>query len=199
MEWLRKTLKPGQLLLDVGANFGEWTITAAHLGAKACAIEPQQAYVDALNRLNHPRIHAHAWALSDAGGAGRLWEAPGLNNGASSLHPGMDWKSNAVVSRVRLDTVWPVYHPLQAIHGVKFDVEGHEAHAIQGSLETLTIWKPWVWVEENPEALARAGCTVSIVHDLLRGIGYNLEESHADPRMNDSVWDELWVHPGSHV
>lgn len=115
--------RPGDVLLDVGANIGY--VTACFLsrvpGSRAVCIEPQPGIVDLLAANMAPfgdRVVLHRVALSDAAGEVRF-RIDQANRGASRI----DADGEVVV---------PAMHAGELLAGlprldlIKLDVEGHE-------------------------------------------------------------------------
>lgn len=193
MAWLERVARPGATLVDVGANVGEWTLSADRLGMHSCAFEPQIHHASRLRELlRDSQSHVHPLALGDADGALELHQPlEGMNDGATSAHPAPGWARLASVPMRRFDDFWTEHHPDRPIHGVKIDVEGHEAKVLEGMRGSLERWRPWVWVEVNPETLGRAGSCPDALADLLGRAGYVHMQFYPyryDASMGDSLW-----------
>jgi len=149
--WLKR-LRPGSVLLDVGANVGMYTIFAAALaGAKVYAFEPESQNFSILvknimtNQVQD-RVVPFCAALSDQVGIGLLHLSKFGWDGGESCHSfgaevGFDLKprsspfaqgclSYSIDQAVR-DGVMPVPEY------IKIDVDGFEHKVIQGATETL--------------------------------------------------------------
>lgn len=169
---MRRLVRPGDWVLDVGANIGYMTALAARMvgaGGRVDAFEPEpgnrarlEAHV-ALNGLSD-RVRVHAVALSDRAGEATIHSFAGVagsNHGSSSLfpHARLSPSATAPVATARLDDV------LAALDGVagrrprlvKMDVEGAEPLVVSGMAGLLGGPEPPAILGElNPEQ-ARAG------------------------------------------
>ena len=144
---------PGDLVLDVGANIGEFTAAFRDLAARVVAVEPQPRLSEHLHRRFRadPDVTVVQTAVSDHAGEALLFctTADALATleeervtGATGAGAELEWGTSITVPLNTLDT-------LVAEHGaptlVKIDVEGHELGALRG----LTTVRPSVFFEVN--------------------------------------------------
>ncbi|HZF08585.1 MAG TPA: FkbM family methyltransferase [Thermoanaerobaculia bacterium] len=146
---LRRLLRPGLRVVDVGANIGYYLLLTSRLigpqGSISC-FEPEPENVIELernmerNRLNNVQVFPVAAGDAD---------------GEVSLHPGINGKVAAdgsgslTVSLRRLDSV--LSGPVDL---VKVDVEGYEGHVLAGAERLLAEHRPVLFVEIHPTFLA---------------------------------------------
>lgn len=139
-----RVLRPGDAMVDVGANLGLMTLHAARLvGAtgRVVALEPHPAY--------HARLVAHlelngcgnVRALRMAAGAARssapIYDFPEVNIGRSSLvSPGAGATASATVEVDRLDSILADVG-IGRVRLLKIDVEGFEAQVLTGAAGVL--------------------------------------------------------------
>jgi FkbM family methyltransferase len=160
---MRQMLRPGDQFIDGGANIGMLTLMAAHLVGPTGhihAFEPNPRMYQRLNEhidLNglHDRVIAHPVGLSNReadlpfrivdGGAESGTVAPLPDDVAAHVTEQM---TIHVVPGDRLlgGALTPDRRTL-----IKLDVEGHEAEAVQGMLDTLDRLRPVVLTEVIPE------------------------------------------------
>lgn len=151
--YLARSLGPGQVFVDIGANHGYFSILAAALvgeNGRVVAFEPNprvfrqlQAHV-ALNHFDN-RVTLVASALADAPGEAKLYVSQDdWNSGLSSLTPaasalegGSLSESHTVVVCVDTFDKWLASSGLDRIDLMKIDVEGAEHKVLAGMSAAL--------------------------------------------------------------
>jgi FkbM family methyltransferase len=153
----RQCLRPGDVALDIGANFGSHTIPLAQFvgpGGAVHAFEPQRILFQilcgnvALNEIGN--VRALPVALGRAAGRTTVpaLDYRGANNfGGIPLGaaPGED------VAVVALDQV-----DLPKVRLIKIDVEGMELDVLAGATQTLARCRPILYVENDRADKAEA-------------------------------------------
>lgn len=144
---LSRILRPGDTVIDVGANVGAVALIAARLvgpGGSVHAFEPQPAIRSLLERsvrLNRfQQVTVHGVALGDAAGPGSLTVPEGNFGGASFVRvtPG----GSAVSVPVVRGTEYLERLSLRPIRLVKIDVEGYEEVVVRGAREYFARHPP---------------------------------------------------------
>lgn len=162
-------LRSGDTAVDAGANIGCHTLALARFvgpTGMVLAFEPQRPVYDclcgtcALNELWH--VNTYLCALGDERGMTkvpfmRYTEPESFGGAAVGGLVGHD------VPIVPLDDF-----DLPALHFVKIDVEGHEAHVLRGARETIHRHRPFLYVEND-----RKQNSVEVIETLL-GYEYDL-------------------------
>jgi FkbM family methyltransferase len=153
ISWLETYVKPGDVVYDVGANVGAFSLVAAkHCGAVAYAFEPGYAsYARLCDNivLNgcDDAIIALPWALSDTRGLTALRYRslePGQSRHRledSPWRPRKDpWKTQTryrqPICTMRMDDAVRLFRLPPPAH-VKIDVDGAEDRVLKGALKTL--------------------------------------------------------------
>jgi FkbM family methyltransferase len=154
-------------MIDVGANFGLYTILLGRLDAieTAIAFEPvRRNYAQLmanlfLNRLT-AKVDVHRVGVSNRGGTAEIAIFPN-SPGDSSLHPERVTKKLAnfteqeTISLVRVDDV---LHWSDMRIFIKVDVEGHAPEAVEGMRTLLTantaVLQIELHVSERPSTIA---------------------------------------------
>lgn len=148
LEWIDGFAK-GEVLFDVGANVGLYTLYAAARGAKVYAFEPESQNYALLNRnvfLNGlgDRITALNVALSDKDALGalnlpRFYAGSALNNFGENLN----WKRERYEPAFRQGVIafsldsFLERHPEAFPAHLKIDVDGAEIKIVLGAEKTL--------------------------------------------------------------
>jgi len=167
-------LGPGDLFVDVGANFGFWALAAAQRGCRVIAVEPVPstrallASNAARNGLTD-RVEIFAGAVSDS--VGQLDVAvPSGESGQASVHPdaGAELETFTVEA-----TTLDVLLGEQSVRFLKIDVEGHEPAVLRGAARALRSGQiEFVLVELASAVMDRSGASAASLIDVLEGCGY---------------------------
>ncbi len=146
-----QVLRPGMVALDVGANIGAHTIVMARaVGPKGViiAFEPQRVVFQmlcanmALNVLENVRTF-HAAAGAEAGEI----VVPNINYAASGNFGGVSlgqYENGESVGVRTLDSL-----SLSQCQFIKIDAEGMENEVLKGAGETLSRFRPVLYVEND--------------------------------------------------
>jgi FkbM family methyltransferase len=192
-EWLCSKLKPGDIAIDIGAAFG--VITAAlskSVGetGKVYAFEPSkraQGFLQQLLDLNNiENVTVVKAAISDTPGSTEFIEYTPDNE--------LSWASDASTlaaasfSPTLKHTRYPVdvttldeFVASQGIHpkAIKMDIEGFEFYALQGSIDTLEKFHPYLCIDIHKDVVTEES-TLDRVKPYLSELGYKLEmQGHA--------------------
>lgn len=171
-------LKAGDVVFDVGANHGIWSMLAANRGARVHAFEPVPELVERLRR------HAQR---NDAVGMVINQVAVGAQNGSLPFFAVREGNTGAssFVRRGAADVEIRV--PVMTLDGyvesqhighvdlIKIDVEGAELLVLEGARGLLSSERaPVVFFEMNDELSARFGVTAREVKQFLVDRGYGI-------------------------
>ncbi len=174
---MRRTLGPGDLFLDVGANLGLYALLARELGAEAWLFEPEPVHLAYLRR-NEARLgRVFGVAVSDAEGPRAFHVAGDRNPAASSVMaaaPGDATYTGTIrVEGAPLDSLVPAAGDRRRVAMVKVDVEGGEAAAVAGMRGVLAdAGRPELWCEVRGPGSGRSPDSWRAVDQLLRPLGY---------------------------
>jgi len=175
VQLMKRTLKSGMTVIDVGANIGYFSALASGLVGNTGQVHAFEPIPQNVSRLRQ-NLSAFRWAHLYPCAVG---EAPGKATiyfneseaGWASLLISDDLKCRADVDVIRLDD-WVRDHAVNRIDFMKMDIEGGELHALQGAQEVLSRFRPVIVAELNAVCLARDHRKPEDVLALLRGIGY---------------------------
>lgn len=174
----KQNLKDGQIVLDIGANVGYYSLMAAKRINKGTvyAFEPVRDTFDKLeNNINLNRftnIKAYNLAVSDRAGTLQLFPGDHKNTGTSSIrmHKGFSGKLE-MVDAITVDEFVARENIFKADF-IKIDVEGSEMNVLKGMKLTLEKLSPVVLIELLEEKLENAGSSVKEIYQLFIGMGY---------------------------
>ena len=182
-----KRLKPGDTVLDVGANIGAHTLRLAQIvgpTGKVFAFEPT-AYACAKLRANlalnpdlAPRVVLRQLLLADKPGSAvpesicSGW--PLIHE--SGLHPDHLGKPHSTegASSSTLDEA-VAGAGVESVAFIKLDVDGHELSVLRGATETLRKWRPGIMVELCPQVCSEHGYRFADLIACFSGLGYRFE------------------------
>lgn len=179
--FVRQNVKPGDIAIDVGANFGWFTLMLSQIvGANGAqgqvhAFEPVKETTELLSRNaqlnNAANIHISPAAL-DAQDATRDLYLPDIAvSGSFALH---HYNENYQVQKVptmTLDT-YVRLHNLPRVDFIKADIEGAELNMLKGASETLKRFAPILMLEVQATSTRLFGHEPQAVHEFLNDHGY---------------------------
>ncbi len=179
MEFWRNWIKPGMTVIDVGANVGVYTFSAAQrVGSqgKVLAVEPFSGCVRCLEETC--RINQFSWvkicagAASDRVGSARLsLSASSELNELVANNASISMESGAFeeVACFTLDSLREQEN-LQQVDFLKIDAEGHELAVLMGSQRILSEFSPIILYEN---IAGNQDSNLPVAHYLIAQ-GYNL-------------------------
>lgn len=171
-------LRPGDGVLDIGANIGYFTLLASRLVGPAGSVhafEPAPSIVNRLEtnvRLNAlTNVEIHRLAVSGTAGEVRLHVASSDHQGLSSLR---DLGQHDDVIRVPAQPVDALLPRLPRVALAKLDIEGAEYLALQGMTGLLKRDRPVLIVEVADAFLRAVAGNAEVVAGFLRERSYSL-------------------------
>ncbi len=164
-----REVKPGDVVVDVGAMVGTFTLKAAAQGAsRILAFEPFppsfKILAENLERNKLDNVDAYRVALAQRNGEMKLWAHE--NPGSQSLTDMKDPEKFVMVPTRRLDDVLKE-EEADHVDFIKIDVEGAEHLVLMGAKETLkrTPIHLGIAVYHYPEQLKE-------ISTMLEGLGF---------------------------
>jgi FkbM family methyltransferase len=176
--FIESSIRPGSVMVDVGANLGTFSLLAASLGATCYCFEASPTVCAALRHnieLNRfTNITVRECAVSDHAGEASffLFEDVGKANacGQSAFFrrgPGREIK----VPLVTLDSA---LSGLDRVDFIKTDVEGADFLVLRGANDILERFHPVMAIEASQELATKLGGSVAEILDLLFAHGYQV-------------------------
>ena len=165
----------GDVIVDVGAFVGEFTLTAAEIGSRVVAVEPDPRNVECLQR-NVQRFENVAIveaAVSDTSGTEtfQLGTDPTEN---SLLSPDDERSSRATSVSVRSLEDICSEQGIETVDFLKVDAEGAEPEVVDG-LGSLRVRK--IAIDSGPER--EGATTTAAVEERLRDRGFETRENES--------------------
>lgn len=200
-----RILRPRDVAVDVGANFGYFSLLMARLvgsGGRVYAYEPAQEARDALfgNIPLNPgmdNIEVSAAAVSDKTGQAQFFYSLDDAAGSALWDPGIfpgNYKS-AMNQRtvfcpcIKLDDL-----KLLSARLIKIDTEGAELSVLRGAISVLKTYKPFVVLEMNPFGLHQMGADTEQMRAFMSELGYSMFFLHQDGRLPTLIPPKTKVH-----
>jgi FkbM family methyltransferase len=172
---------PGNVLIDVGAHIGWYTIQACRAVGrfgKVIALEPDQSNRQQLERnlsLNHignyTIVPLAAWSKTES----IRWSPSEV----SVWNKIDEVKGSETIEAVSLDDVVRRLSVPQ-VDWIKMDIEGAEVAALEGARETLQRFHPVLFIEVHE--------TLEELKNLLFSIGYSIQRAAFDRPPDHHGW-----------
>lgn len=203
-------VRPGGVVLDIGANIGAHTLHLARLvgdTGQVYAFEPTQFAFDkllaniALNPELRARITPRQYLLTDTDVAHteqNIFSSWPLVDASSELHAKHlgCLKSTQGAESGSLDG-FIAKNGIQKVDFIKMDVDGNEVGVLGGAEQFLRQHHPPILMELCPYALNEAGTTLRALLDILRQAGYQLsDEETGHPLSMDAAELEKLIPDG---
>jgi FkbM family methyltransferase len=167
-------VKPGSLVVDVGANLGFMTALFSRLATRAGIIHSFEPSPDTFRKLQEviaenclENVRAHNFGCGDKEEQLQLYCKP--SSGHSSLRRpdrADDIRAVQEVSIVRLDEY--LAPQIDRLDFLKIDTEGHEDAVIAGAEKLIAQHRPTIYIELASEFMESSRRAVS----LLKSAGY---------------------------
>ena len=177
---LRRLVRPGMHVVDVGANIGLYSLFLSSLVSPAgsvLAFEPEPNLFATLRENcgtnNATNVFPFQCALGRANGLA-TFQRSAFNSGDNRLGHALVGHDTVEVKVERFDDLQPNSKP----DFVKVDVQGHELAALSGMEQALAAnGKVRVLFEFAPAALRDAGTSPDLLLEFFRQRGFDLYET----------------------
>lgn len=179
---IERLIRPGMVVVDVGANIGYFSLLAAHkVGSqgKVYAFEPHPdnyaLLVKNIQANNYTNIVALQKAVSNTSGTLRLFGSS-TNHGRHSIASSnvLNLANEAEVEGITLDEYVQQVVKSQQIDLLKIDVEGAEQMVIEGGRKILEAAAPTVLMEFWPRGLRNLGGDPLKLLEIFDQAGYTI-------------------------
>lgn len=170
---IRKLVRAGDVVADVGANIGYLTLhLARRVGAsgRVYAFEPADETFDRLTTnlgLNNlPQVVPVRAGVSDT-------PSEGVSVTIQSTYR-LDGRDEGVEQRIRLTTIDDLVEEegLTRLDFLKIDTDGMEVNVLRGARRSLERFRPSILTECGPSDLLNAGTSAGVLIGSLESLGY---------------------------
>lgn len=185
LDLLRTFIKPGDTVIDIGANIGTHTLAFAQFvedSGQVIAFEPQRLIYQCL--CANLAVNSIDNVLALNLGVGRqpgVLRLPPIDYAAPKNFGGIALEENAMGEAVNVVSL-EHYDPGQCAL-IKLDVEGMEAQVLEGARPLLSKYEPVMYIENNVPEQSSALVT------LLRELDYQLFW-HLSPYFNPENFNQ---------
>lgn len=179
---VHRLIKPGDTVLDVGANIGYYSVLFSKLvgeAGKVVCFEPTTYYHDVL-----------AVNLSENNCSNVLTYRIGLSNKeedvdicigdcSASLYF-LDNQMPLAKERIHLQSLdkQMKHLPIDRLDFIKIDIDGHEPHFLEGAWETIDKYDPAILLEVSHQHYLKAGINAGDFFDLLKNKRFKIFSEH---------------------
>lgn len=178
--FLRKIVRPGQVVVDGGANYGYYTILFSHLVGLRGEVHSFEPLNEAYRLLRQHVLlnNAGANVLLNRYGLGEkkkrtnIYVMKGWGWGSATVRPTGDILMGTC-QMVTLD--WYIkQRKINRVDFIKLDIEGSELSALKGSIQTLQNFLPGLMIEITKDSYRDFGYTLNDLYDFLSGLRYSM-------------------------
>jgi FkbM family methyltransferase len=174
-DYIRRNLKRGQSFVDIGANYGFYSVLAGSLGAKVISYEPDDLSFKRLRRnlwLNGVSSELHKAAVTDYDGTIEFYiekDGSGLNSTVPGVVQGRKIEVRAKICSARYDLC-------------KIDVEGAELSVLKGMKH-----RGKVICEFRPLGFDLSGGNPKAFLNDVRALGWRIEDIEEGIMSDDAL------------
>lgn len=178
----KKNIKKGDVVIDVGANIGYYTLIAAELvgkNGKVFAFEPNTRNCALLKKNvevnGYKNVEIIDKALSDFNGTGKLFLTNEDNYGDLRIFNSNDNRESVGIKLITLDSF--LNKKKINVNVIKMDVQGAEVRVLKGATNTLKKNKQLkLFTEFWPKALKLSGSSQYEYADILNSNKFSIYE-----------------------
>src|SRR5262249_53132467 len=189
LEVFRSFVRPGDIVIDIGAHVGFFTLFLAELvtcQGRVYSFEPDVRARKSLERSvaasKMEWVTVSPFALASKSGTTRFYLARGLGSSSAVKGEQQIDATETVVSTISLDELIQRGDITGSVRLLKIDIEGFELDAIRGMSELLKRDRPVMLIEVNEEMLNARGVTPECLFNVLSSLDYDFAAVTKSPR-----------------
>lgn len=167
-------IKSDDVVFDVGASYGSYTLTARAMGATVYAFEPEKSvYCDLVSNIELNNWQDKCFAFNIG-----LWSS---ETTVDMKNYAPHWPKFSISGDYNVETLDKAVktNAINKLDWIKIDVEGAEEHVIRGGMLAISRFKPKLLIE----------CHIFLDHNIVSNIkkmilslgNYDFEEIPRDP------------------
>lgn len=211
MDIVQMLVKTGDTVLDVGANFGYYSVMCSKLvGANGQVIssEPtayfRERFTHHISKNNCSNITLLPFGFSDKENTLEIK----IDASTATMHmPEQDaYLKTEQIKLVTLDS-YIKDNKVDKLDFIKVDIDGHEPKFLNGAEQTISKFKPYILLEINPLNYYLAGVTIWDFYEQIKDYGYRIFEEKSKEEIKDKIdflkrcgnfgWQGNWKAPFS--
>jgi FkbM family methyltransferase len=182
--YLKEWLKPNMVVIDIGANQGEFSMLAGKIltHGEVISFEPVTEYFNLLSAnktLNNlENITCCQFGLSETNESLPIYTSlaethqNNIHDGLSTLYKSDERDHLQEVIEIKILDEYLTTHSINRLDLIKIDIEGSELYALKGAKNTIATYKPNILIEVSVNNYANAGYTVEDLLLFLNPFGY---------------------------
>ncbi len=174
--WMRRLIRPGSCVLDIGANIGFYTLLLADLVGRdghIYAFEPDAMNFARLSAaaVGRSNVTLERCAVSDRSGPLPIYSSPRLNVD----HRTYKVDTHAIVTEVTGVSIDEYVAGRFQVDAIKMDIQGYEPYAFRGMARTIEVNPAMlIFCELWPHGLRQCGTEAGRLYDDLRSQGFGM-------------------------
>jgi len=196
--YLTLNLRSADVFMDVGANLGYYTVLCAPLVKRVIAFEPvciSHQYCKtniALNNLSNVDLYKCGLWHGETNTRIRI-DRSSMMGAFISSNDGSATEGESIRCVSLDDLIRRGELQLSRLNVVKMDIEGAEASALKGMLQTIEQFRPKILMELNRPTLERFGKTIDDIWNFFSNVSYRIKAfeqwKETDPKPVDTLED----------
>ena len=161
------------LCLDIGANIGVISQALLRSGHNVVAFEPQPELFDILQEnmasasIRELQCKAYNSAVGDKAGVATM---PKVYYGDKGNFGGLGLFEKSIYGTINVEVSTIDSYNFNDVGFMKIDVEGYEYETLVGAKETISKYKPILYIEDDRSAKSQR------LREYVRALGYTIEE-----------------------
>ncbi len=190
---MRSFVQPGDLVIDVGAEAGDFSALYALWGARVVCVEPNWLAwpsIKAHFEANEVRPHAcfEGFAADTSSDKWMMVNYDYPNAAQGEYTAAHDFRTLAEYDEIQRLTIDKMAED-QFVRHLCIDVEGAEGRVLAGATRVLSNDRPMVWLSLHPdEWLAVYGDSEASIRQLADDAGYTWVPISQDPHETHCLW-----------
>jgi FkbM family methyltransferase len=179
IDLVKKLVKPGDVVLDIGANIGYYSVILAKavgVTGKIFAFEPTHWYRTVLERnVEANKLQNITIVPIGLSNSAQILDID-IFHSSATLHAADDTEKPLSSESIRLEPLdtFVAAQNFERIDFIKIDVDGHEPKVLEGAREILSKWRPKILLEVAHLNYLKAGYRADEFYKWLKENDYHI-------------------------